>query len=226
MFCFSHCKWFAEPCSPPTIYYFSRHFNETPPSRSLTSLLTTSSRPSTLSEPQLFKKRAGSELMLDMRSQAISGQYKNFTRMSPADCENILSRISSKIAKQTTYGRSPISAQDKFNTLFPRLIIDVRDCRLAVTLRYLATEDSYTSLMSKQSIGRIIPDVCAALLPKTPLAWKEISKTFETDWNVPHCVGALDGKQVLLQTPAHSGSDFYNYKSNFSIVILARFLRS
>ncbi|KAJ8895358.1 hypothetical protein PR048_000690 [Dryococelus australis] len=54
----------------------------------------------------------------------------------------------------------------------------------------------------------------------TPLAWKEISKTFEIDWDLPHCVGALDGKHILLQAPAHSGSDFYNYKSNFSIVLL------
>ncbi|KAJ8871958.1 hypothetical protein PR048_028298 [Dryococelus australis] len=58
-------------------------------------------------------------------------------------------------------------------------------------------------------------------LPKTPFAWKEISKTFETDWNVPHCVGALDEKHILLQAPVYSGSDLYNYKSNFSIVLLA-----
>ncbi|KAJ8882208.1 hypothetical protein PR048_018696 [Dryococelus australis] len=58
-------------------------------------------------------------------------------------------------------------------------------------------------------------------LPKTPLVWKDISKTLETDWNVPHCVGALDGKNVLLQALVHSGSDFYNYKSDFSIVLLA-----
>ncbi|KAJ8891745.1 hypothetical protein PR048_004298 [Dryococelus australis] len=58
-------------------------------------------------------------------------------------------------------------------------------------------------------------------LPKTPLARKEISKTFEIDWNLPHCVGALDGKHVLLQALVNSGSDFYNYKSNFNIVIFA-----
>ncbi|KAJ8876372.1 hypothetical protein PR048_020817 [Dryococelus australis] len=171
---------------------------------------------------EVFKKCACSELMLDMRSQAISRQYNNFTRMSPTDFENILSRIGSKIVKQTTYCRSPISAQDR---------------------------------MSKQSIGRIIPHVCAALVQElkgyvknvdvgsrnensqqairsnwyqlspgssqdSP-AWKEISTTFEIDWNLPHCAGALDGKHILLQALVHSGSDFYNYKSNFSIVLLA-----
>ncbi|KAJ8893609.1 hypothetical protein PR048_006209 [Dryococelus australis] len=73
--------------------------------------------------------------------------------MSPTDFENILSRIGSKIAKQTIYCRSPISSRD----------------RLAVTLRCLSTGDSYTSLqhlfrLSKQSIRRIIPDVCATLV--------------------------------------------------------------
>ncbi|KAJ8876332.1 hypothetical protein PR048_020777 [Dryococelus australis] len=61
---------------------------------------------------------------------------------------------------------------------------------------------------------------CAATSQDSP-AWKEISTTFEIDWNVPHCAGALDGKHVLLQALVHSGSDFYNYKSNFSIVLLA-----
>jgi hypothetical protein len=53
------------------------------------------------------------------------------------------------------------------------------------------------------------------------VAWKEVSKTFETVWNLPHCVGALDGKDIVLQAPIKSGSDFFNYKSKFSIVLLA-----
>jgi hypothetical protein len=51
--------------------------------------------------------------MLDIKSQYISGQYKNFTRMSPTDFENLLSWIGSKISKEKTYFRSPISAQDR-----------------------------------------------------------------------------------------------------------------
>ena len=51
---------------------------------------------------ELYKKRSGSELMLDMKSQYICGQYKNFTRMSLTDFENLLSRIGSKISKEET----------------------------------------------------------------------------------------------------------------------------
>lgn len=37
----------------------------------------------------------------------------------------------------------------------------------------------------------------------------------------PHCSGALDGKHVILEAPIKSGTEFYNYKQNFSIVLFA-----
>ncbi|KAJ8958212.1 hypothetical protein NQ314_006437 [Rhamnusium bicolor] len=42
-----------------------------------------------------------------------------------------------------------------------------------------------------------------------------------TRWNFPHCGGALDGKHIVLRCPFHSGSNFYNYKGSFSIIIFA-----
>lgn len=48
-----------------------------------------------------------------------------------------------------------------------------------------------------------------------------ISKQFEEKWNFPHCLGALDGKHVVLEAPIKSGTEFYNYKNFFSIVLFA-----
>lgn len=57
-------------------------------------------------------------------------------------------------------------------------------------------------------------------MPSTPDEWEKIAEKFEEIWNFPHCIGAIDEKHITLQAPMNSGSDFYNYKSHFSIVLM------
>lgn len=42
-----------------------------------------------------------------------------------------------------------------------------------------------------------------------------IAKQFEEKWNMPHCIGALDGKHCPVQAPYNSGSDYFSYKKSF-----------
>lgn len=99
------------------------------------------------------------EMINDLRSDdmGIAGElrssFQNFTRISSNDFEFLITLIGPKICKKNTNYRDAISVKD----------------RLAVTLRFLATGDSYQSLMylfkiSTSTVSRIIPEVCDALV--------------------------------------------------------------
>ncbi|XP_062386963.1 uncharacterized protein LOC134075952 [Sardina pilchardus] len=107
--------------------------------------------------------------------------------------------------------------------------------RLAICLRYLATGDSYRTIAFSYRVGRstvsgIIWEVARAIwtalieetmpVPTTE-DWREIAAVFQERWQFPNCIGAIDGKHVVLQSPANSGSLFFNYKSTYSLVLLA-----
>ena len=51
--------------------------------------------------------------------------------------------------------------------------------------------------------------------------WLAISKEFEEVWNMPHVIGAIDGKHVRIQCPKKLGTLYHNYKGFFSLVIMA-----
>ena len=128
--------------------------------------------------------------------------------------------MESKIKKKLTKFRVPISPEE----------------RLAVTLRHLATGESQQSISFSFPIGRttvnnIITETCKAIWdvfcplylkhPTCPEECLHIPNEFETLWNFPNCVGAIDGKHIAIECPRNSGSLFYNYKGFFSMVLLA-----
>lgn len=58
-------------------------------------------------------------------------------------------------------------------------------------------------------------------MPSSEEKWAYIAQQFENVWNFPNCVGAIDGKHIVLQAPIKSRSEYFNYKSHFSIVLMA-----
>lgn len=100
----------------------------------------------------LFFRRNSMENQLAELYAEPSGEFNNFVRMSSSDFEYLLQKISPTIARKDTDWRDAIPVK----------------VRLAVTLRYLATGDSYRSLhylfkISSQVISIIVPEVCLAL---------------------------------------------------------------
>ena len=159
------------------------------------------------------------QLVLEMKLCDTELFFKYF-RMLPNRFEELL-RIVSPLLVKNCRNREPVSPEQ----------------RLSVTLRHLVTGDSHTTIgmsyrLSPTTVGRIIQETCEAIwtvlmeqkylkAPSTEQEWKEIAIGFEMKWNFPNCIGAIDGKHVVIQAPPRAGSTFYNYKGTHSIVLMA-----
>eukprot|EP00745_Piridium_sociabile_P015087 TRINITY_DN22260_c0_g2_i4.p1 TRINITY_DN22260_c0_g2~~TRINITY_DN22260_c0_g2_i4.p1 ORF type:complete len:460 (-),score=109.82 TRINITY_DN22260_c0_g2_i4:119-1498(-) len=159
--------------------------------------------------------------LLDLTMEDLDERmFRNYTRMSPEVFMEVLDRIRPVISKNDTNMRSAIE---------PGL-------KLAVTLRYLATGDSFRSLayafrVGVSTISTFLPVVLDAITDAykgeafaeewSEDGWKAIADKFWTRWNMPHTLGALDGKHVAIKKPGNTGSLYHNYKGFFSIPLLA-----
>ena len=144
-------------------------------------------------------------------------EFFRYFRMSPDRFENLLSIVGPRLIK-VCRSREPITPSE----------------RLAVTVRCLASGDSHRSLyyayrISCSSISKILSETCQVIweelmtmyLRPSENEWLAISEKFEESWNVLHAIGAIDGKHIAIQCPSKSGSLYFNYKSYFSLVLLA-----
>lgn len=58
-------------------------------------------------------------------------------------------------------------------------------------------------------------------MPNTECEWQQIADDFKNIWQFPHTLGALDGKHIRIKAPANTGSQFFNFKGFFSVVLFA-----
>ena len=57
--------------------------------------------------------------------------------------------------------------------------------------------------------------------PSTEEEWKQLSEEFSQLWNMPHVIGAIDGKHIAMDCPKNTGSLYHNYKGFFSQILFA-----
>ena len=55
----------------------------------------------------------------------------------------------------------------------------------------------------------------------TKQQWKQIAERFPCLWNLPNCIGAIDGKHIRIEKLPKSGSCHFNYKGYHSVVLMA-----
>lgn len=91
--------------------------------------------------------------------------------------------------------------------------------------RYLASGDLQRHIASgyrvgKQTFGSVIDEVCDAILIAlkdeyksfADTDWLSVANQFDAKWNLPNCLGAIDGKHIAIRCPKNAGSLFYNYE--------------
>lgn len=101
--------------------------------------------------------------------------------------------------------------------------------------RYLATGMAFGDLefdfhVSRKTVPLIVKETCEVIWevlqplempPPTKEMWLEKARDFATITNFPNCLGAVDGKHVRIQCPPNSGSQCFNFKKFYSLILLA-----
>lgn len=98
----------------------------------------------------------------------------------------------------------------------------------------MATGNTYTTLQYEfrigiSTVGEIVKHTCDEIWNLKHLfmpipnkqTWEDIAQRFFTKTNFPNCLGAIDGKHIRVIKPCYSGSQYYNYKKYFSVVLMA-----
>jgi len=103
-----------------------------------------------------------------------------------------------------------------------------------IYFRYLATGCPFRALAlyfarGECTISRVIAETTQVIwnalketympVPTTD-EWKRIARRYFELWNLPNCLGAIDGKHIRIQKFPNTGSANFNYKGYHSIILL------
>lgn len=145
-------------------------------------------------------------------------KFRQYTRFTIEEWAHLMQLVHTKLERNSR--REAISPEQ----------------RLVLTMRFLASGASFRQLsfdflIGETTVGKICRDTCQAIVealaptymrkPAAADEWRKVAADFWERWNVPNCLGAIDGKHIRMKAPPNSGSQFHNYKGYFSTVLMA-----
>jgi hypothetical protein len=75
--------------------------------------------------------------------------------------------------------------------------------------------------MKKRKVLSDKKKLCGFTSSKIRATLSQTSNDFWDLWNLPNCIGAIDGKHVKIQAPTNSGSRFFQLQTQYFCVMLA-----
>ncbi|KAJ8875935.1 hypothetical protein PR048_023843 [Dryococelus australis] len=107
--------------------------------------------------------------------------------------------------------------------------------RCVIIYRCLVAGDSmrsisYQYILVPNTVSKFFLEVCKVLwlvlmsnvfTPLTKEAWRTWATEYDAKADFPRCLAAIDGKHCVVQALPGTGSQFYNYKGSYSVVLLA-----
>ncbi|XP_044144714.1 protein ALP1-like isoform X2 [Bufo gargarizans] len=165
-----------------------------------------------------MKQEKGTFAMLYADLRRCPEKFQEFIQMSTSAFDGLLDLLRPLLTMQQTLLRRCISPEQ----------------RLLITLRFLSTGETYSSLhqlfhVGKSTISGIIRTTCdlifqnlrPSVMPApTEETWLQVAEGFESAASFPNCIGAVDGKHLRVHQPPHSGSKSFNNKKFFSVVLM------
>jgi len=128
-------------------------------------------------------------------------KFFQYTRMHKRTFDIILNAVRPCLQRKTTNFRRPISPEE----------------RLVITLRFMATGQSYHSIAFDFRVG--VATVSGIVKETARIIWEQLNKKympfptedvikqserqFSKKWNFPNCFGCVDEKHIKVKNPAH-----------------------
>ncbi|XP_032687796.1 protein ANTAGONIST OF LIKE HETEROCHROMATIN PROTEIN 1-like [Odontomachus brunneus] len=142
--------------------------------------------------------------------------FFKYVRMSNASFEKLLQQLQPHLIKRSHRALPP-------------------DQRLLIGLRFLGTGDQTTSIaldfrVGESTVRMLYKEICSIIMrilpsmylsPPTEQQWIHIANNYWKRGHMPNCFGAIDGKHIILKCSPNSGSSYYNYKKQHSIILMA-----